>query len=543
MAKRRTGKRFFFWAAVAGLVSGAVFLAVAELFALLLARTASPILAVGGFVIDIVPQPFKEFAIATFGEYDKIALLAGLGLAVVIASAIGGILQLVRPPLGVIVLVIAGALSTAAIVTRAGVSPLAFVPPVLGTVAGAVILVLLTRRLQRWRAAATASVPAKSTAEPTTPPITKPSPTDMPKKSVADAQMGRRGFFALTAIAGVSAVVVGVASRVVSMTVSSVESIRKALTLPSPRSTVTVPEGAELDVPGLSPLYTPNKDFYRVDTALTVPTIDPDTWRLVIDGMVDQRVEMSFQDILDMGLDEYSITLTCVSNEVGGELVGSAKWLGVPIRDVLKKAGVKADADMVLSRSVDGYTASTPLSSLTDENLDAILAVAMNGEPLPLEHGFPVRMVVPGLYGYVSATKWLTELKVTTFDKDEAYWTPRGYSAEAPIKFSSRVDTPKLGSAIEAGRTPIAGVAWAQSVGIERVEVSIDDGEWISATLSTPVNDDTWVQWFVDWDATPGTHYVAVRAVNKNGDLQIEERAPIAPDGSSGWQRSLIRVN
>lgn len=543
MAKRRTGKRFFFWAAVAGLVSGAVFLAVAELFALLLARTASPILAVGGFVIDIVPQPFKEFAIATFGEYDKIALLAGLGLAVVIASAIGGILQLVRPPLGVVVVVIAGALSTAAIVTRAGVSPLAFVPPVLGTVAGAVILVLLTRRLQRWRAAATASVPAKSTAEPTTPPITKPSPTDMPKKSVADAQMGRRGFFALTAIAGVSAVVVGVASRVVSMTVSSVESIRKALTLPSPRSTVTVPEGAELDVPGLSPLYTPNKDFYRVDTALTVPTIDPDTWRLVIDGMVDQRVEMSFQDILDMGLDEYSITLTCVSNEVGGELVGSAKWLGVPIRDVLKKAGVKADADMVLSRSVDGYTASTPLSSLTDENLDAILAVAMNGEPLPLEHGFPVRMVVPGLYGYVSATKWLTELKVTTFDKDEAYWTPRGYSAEAPIKFSSRVDTPKLGSAIEAGRTPIAGVAWAQSVGIERVEVSIDDGEWISATLSTPVNDDTWVQWFVDWDATPGTHYVAVRAVNKNGDLQIEERAPIAPDGSSGWQRSLIRVN
>lgn len=543
MAKRRTGKRFFFWAAVAGLVSGAVFLAVAELFALLLARTASPILAVGGFVIDIVPQPFKEFAIATFGEYDKIALLAGLGLAVVIASAIGGILQLVRPPLGVVVLVIAGALSTAAIVTRAGVSPLAFVPPVLGTVAGAVILVMLTRRLQRWRAAATASVPAKSAPESTTPPITKPSPTDMPKKSVADAQMGRRGFFALTAIAGVSAVVVGVASRVVSMTVSSVESIRKALTLPSPRSTVTVPDGAELDVPGLSPLYTPNKDFYRVDTALTVPTIDPDTWRLVIDGMVDQRVEMSFQDILDMGLDEYSITLTCVSNEVGGELVGSAKWLGVPIRDVLKKAGVKSDADMVLSRSVDGYTASTPLSSLTDENLDAILAVAMNGEPLPLEHGFPVRMVVPGLYGYVSATKWLTELKVTTFDQDEAYWTPRGYSAEAPIKFSSRVDTPKLGSAIEAGRTPIAGVAWAQSVGIERVEVSIDDGEWMPATLSTPVNDDTWVQWFVDWDATPGTHYVAVRAVNKNGDLQIEERAPIAPDGSSGWQRSLIRVN
>ncbi|MGN7967048.1 molybdopterin-dependent oxidoreductase [Microbacterium sp. 22179] len=543
MADRRSGKRFIVWAALAGLISGAVFLAVAELFALLVARAASPVLAVGGFVIDIVPQPFKEFAIATFGEYDKVALLAGLGLAVVIASAIAGILQLVRAPLGVIALGIAGVLSTAAIVTRAGVTPLAFLPPVLGTVAGAVILVLLTRRLRRWREAALAPAAAKKPAvDPSTPPITKPSPTDL---TPADTKVGvsRRGFFGLAAIAGISAVVVGVASRAVSMTVSSVESIRKALKLPTPNSTVTIPDGAELDVPGISPLFTPNEDFYRVDTALTVPTIDPDTWRLVIDGMVDERVEMSFQDLLDMGLDEYVITLTCVSNEVGGELVGNAKWLGVPIRDVLAKAGVKSGADMVLSRSVDGYTASTPLASLTDDNLDAILAVAMNGEPLPLEHGFPVRMVVPGLYGYVSATKWLTELKVTTFADDEAYWTPRGYSAEAPIKFSSRVDTPKLGEAVEAGRIPIAGVAWAQSVGIDRVEVSIDNGEWTPVTLSKAINDDTWVQWFMEWDATPGTHYVAVRAINKNGDTQIEERAPIAPNGSSGWQRSLVRVN
>jgi len=533
------GKRFFCWAALSGVISGLVFLATAELFALIFARSASPLLAVGGFVIDIVPQPFKEFAIATFGEYDKIALLVGLGLAVVIASAIAGILQLLRAPLGVIALVLAGVLSTAAIVTRAGVTPLAFLPPVLGTIAGSVILVLLTRRLVAWRASAVPAAMIDRKGETAEAADADTAAADgKPAKA-----MGRRQFFILAGIASVAAVVVGIASRTVSMTVASVASIRDALTLPSPKSTVTVPKGAELDIPGLTKLITPNKDFYRVDTALTVPTIDPETWRLVIDGMVDQRVEMSFQDILDMGLDEYAVTLTCVSNEVGGGLVGNAVWLGVPLRDVLKKAGVKSGADMVLSKSVDGYTASTPLSALTDDNLDAILAVGMNGEPLPLEHGFPVRMVVPGLYGYVSATKWLTELKVTTFDKDEAYWTPRGYSAEAPIKFASRVDTPKVGQAVDAGRIPIAGVAWAQTVGIERVEVRIDEGDWMPATLSAPINENTWVQWFMEWDATPGTHYVAVRAINKNGDMQIEERAPIAPDGSSGWQRSLIRVS
>ena len=538
--RRVTRRRFIFWAALAGLISGAVFLAAAELFALLFARSASPILAVGGFVIDIVPQPFKEFAIATFGEYDKIALLVGLGLAVVIASAIGGILQLVRPPLGVVALVIAGALSTAAIVTRAGVTPLAFLPPVLGTIAGSIIMVLLVRRLSAWRASVVTGTPGAAPGADKNPDAG--AGEDAEASGIAKP-IARRQFFLLAGIAGASAVIVGVASRAVSMTVASVANIREALKLPSPGTKVTVPQGAELDIPGLSTLFTPNKDFYRVDTALTVPTIDPETWRLVIDGMVDERVELSFQDILDMGVDEYAITLTCVSNEVGGELVGNAMWLGVPLRDVLKKAGVKSGADMVLSKSVDGYTASTPLSALTDDGLDAILAVGMNGEPLPLEHGFPVRMVVPGLYGYVSATKWLTELKVTTFEQDEAYWTPRGYSAEAPIKFSSRIDTPKLGSAVDAGRIPIAGVAWAQSVGIERVEVKIDEGDWTPATLSTPINEDTWVQWFLEWDATPGTHYVAVRAINKNGDLQIEERAPIAPNGSSGWQRSLVRVN
>lgn len=519
-SKRGGTKRFLGWSALAGVVSAAVFLAVAELLALLFARGGSPLLAVGSFVIDIVPQPFKEFAIATFGEYDKIALLVGLGLAVLIASAIAGVLELVRPPLGAVALGIAGVLSVAAVATRAGATALSWIPSAAGAVAGMALIIVLGRMLRSWRAGA-------STADTT---------------DGQPAGVARRRFLLVGGLAAAGAVVVGVGSRIAGATTSSIASIRRGLALPAPRTTVTVPAGAELDIEGISPLYTPNADFYRVDTALTVPSVDPATWRLSVVGMVDEPLELTFDDLLGMGLDEYSVTLTCVSNEVGGDLVGTAKWWGVPIRDVLRAAGPAAGADMVLSRSVDGFTASTPLASLTDDGLDAILAVAMNGEPLPLEHGFPVRMVVPGLYGYVSATKWLTELKVTTFEDDEAYWTPRGYSAQAPIKMSSRIDTPRPGNPVAAGRVPIAGVAWAQTVGIDRVEVSIDDGDWQVATLSTAVGVDTWVQWYVEWDATPGTHYVTVRAVNAAGETQVQERAPIAPDGSSGWQRTLVTV-
>ena len=279
-----------------------------------------------------------------------------------------------------------------------------------------------------------------------------------------------------------------------------------------------------------------------MDTALIVPQVDPADWRLVIDGMVEERVELTFDELLARGLDEYAVTLTCVSNEVGGDLVGTAIWQGVPVRDLLRMARPSADADMVLSRSVDGFTASTPLESLTDDGLDAILAVAMNGEPLPLEHGFPVRMVVPGLYGYVSATKWLDRLTVTRFDREEAYWTPRGYSAKAPIKMSSRIDTPRVDRTVMAGPTVIGGVAWAQPTGIGRVEVRIDDGQWQQATLSTPLSAATWVQWMLPWDARSGRHTLTVRAYDSAGNRQAEERAPIAPDGSSGWQQTLVTV-
>ncbi|MCJ1702600.1 MULTISPECIES: molybdopterin-dependent oxidoreductase [unclassified Rathayibacter] len=516
--------RFIALSAVAGIVVAGVLLAIAELVALVVAKNASPVLALGAFVVDIVPRPLKEFAIETFGANDKIFLLASIGVAVLVAAALAGVLQLIRPPLGQILLVIAGGLSIAAIVTRTGATPLSAVPTLVGLVVAMIVMHLTVSRLRRWRAASAAE---KTGAAPAARPV----------------GIERRGFFRVTLIAAVGAAVIGAGARAVNAATSSLASVRDALRLPSPRSTVSVPAGADLGIDGLTPLYTPNADFYRVDTALTVPSIDPSTWSLKISGMVDQEITMSLQDIFDMGLDEYGITMTCVSYQVGGDLVGNAKWLGVPLRDVLKKAGVQSGADMLLSTSVDGYTASTPLSAVTDENLDAILAVGMNGEALPFEHGFPVRMVIPGLYGYVSATKWLTELKVTTFAADEAYWTPRGYDAEAPIKMSSRIDTPRIDAAIPAGATKIAGVAWAQTTGIAKVEVSIDDGDWQEATLSTPVNLDTWVQWYIDWDAASGAHYVAVRATDANGMLQIEDRAGVAPNGSSGWQRTLVRVS
>ncbi len=355
------------------------------------------------------------------------------------------------------------------------------------------------------------------------------------------APFDRRAFLKAATAVGAVAVAGGVVGRVYGGPEAAAS--RLGVEVPVPGSPAPgLQPGMTLDVPGITPYLTPNREFYRVDTAIRVPDVPVDTWRLRVHGMVDRELDLSFEDLLSRRLVERRITLTCVSNPVGGEYVGNATWIGVPVRDLLREAGVRGGADAVRSTSADDFTIGTPLAALVDDDRDAILAVAMNGEPLPLEHGFPVRMVVPGLYGYVSATKWLVDLEATRFADFKAYWTTRGYAAEAPIKTSSRIDVPRSFARVKAGRVPVAGVAWSQDRGIRSVEVRVDGGSWQRARLATEDNIDTWRQWVWDWEATPGNHLLEVRATDATGYTQTAERAPIAPDGSTGRHNVNVTV-
>jgi DMSO/TMAO reductase YedYZ molybdopterin-dependent catalytic subunit len=301
-----------------------------------------------------------------------------------------------------------------------------------------------------------------------------------------------------------------------------------------------VPAGADLGIDGVSPFVTPNGDFYRIDTALIVPQVRTDGWTLRVHGMVDRELELTFDDLLARQLVEADVTLACVSNEVGGDLIGNARWLGVRLDELLREAGVRRGATQVVPRSSDGFAAGFPTEVALDGR-DALVAVGMNGEALPLRHGFPARLVVPGLYGYVSATKWLTEIELTTWDAFDSYWVRRGWAKEAPIKTQSRIDTPRSGASLRPGRVAVAGVAWAQGRGVEAVEVRVDDGPWQPARLATAVGADTWRQWVHEWDATPGRHTITARATDGTGAVQTSERAEPIPDGASGWH-SIVAI-
>ncbi|MED7926882.1 molybdopterin-dependent oxidoreductase [Nonomuraea sp. LP-02] len=529
------------WAgALAGLTAGGVALGLAQLVAGLFGPQTSPVIAVGDGVVDLTPAPVKDFAITTFGENDKTVLVWGVLVLLAVVAAVIGVLARRRVAYGMAGLAAFAVVGLVAVVTRPGASVVDVLPTLAGAAGGMWTLAWLLRR---------ATVPAVSEA---------PSGQDRDEAAVMRASGGaerpavmresgapqtfdRRRL--LTGVAG-GLVVAGAGAVVGSRLAGSraVDLARVNVALPAPATPAKpIPAGADLRIGGLSSFITPNRDFYRVDTALVLPQVDPGTWTLRIHGMVDRPVEITYADLLRMPLTEADVTLTCVSNEVGGRLAGNARWLGVRMPEILRRAGLHADADMLLSTSADGFTCGTPVDVVMDGR-EALFAVAMNGEPLPVEHGFPVRQVVPGLYGYVSATKWVVDVKVTRFDRDEAYWTPRGWAAKAPIKTQSRIDVPGSGASLKPGRTTIAGVAWAQHKGVAAVEVRVDGGAWREAKLADVPGPDTWRQWSLDWDATPGSHTLQVRATDATGYTQTEQEAPPAPDGATGWHTITVSV-
>jgi DMSO/TMAO reductase YedYZ molybdopterin-dependent catalytic subunit len=573
------GSRRWIAGGFAGLLAGAAAVAVSEAVTALLTGVTSPLLAVGNRAVDQTPRPLKEFAIRTFGEYDKPVLIGSVIATVALLAVVAGVVGVRRPRVALGAFLALSLVAMAASVTdRAATASvvLRLLPAVALVVVGVVTLLKLLRTLRtatrlhsnggvqaggaptgREGSAARVDQPVagKDVLDSAAPGsrVASPAPgvesveDGKPRLLVRDllpahvegddlpAGFDRRGFLQAAAAVGAVAAVGGGVRQVFGG--SAAASARADIKLPRPGTAApALADGASLDVPGITPFLTSNREFYRVDTALSVPDVPIDGYTLRIHGMVDKEIELSYQDLLERRMVERRITLTCVSNPVGGRYVGNATWLGVPVRDLLKEAGVRDGADAVKSSSADDMTIGTPLQALDDPMRDALIAVGMNGEPLPLKHGFPVRMVVPGLYGYVSATKWLVDLEVTRFADFKAYWSTRGYSVKAPIKTSSRIDVPRSFAQVRTGaKVPVAGVAWSQDRGIKAVEVRVDGGKWEEAELADQDNIDTWRQWVWMWTPEAGNHTVEVRATDDTGYTQTDKRVPIAPNGSTGW--------
>ena len=514
---------------LAGLLTGAVALGIAELTAAVTGPNGAPVTAVGETAINLTPVPVKEFAIAHFGTHDKAALITGIVVLLAAFAVLIGVLAVRRLAYGLAALAVFAAVGVAAAVSQGG--GLNVVPTLAGSAVAAVALVLMVRAIRGTARPETAG-PMEGTG--------LAGGTGL-ARGPGGTGLERRRFL----IVGAGAAALGVAAGGLGNALLgrfSVASSRAAVRLPGPAvPAAAVPAGTDLRIPGLTPFMTSNASFYRVDTDLVLPQVSPETWTLTIDGMVDRPVELTFAELLKMPLTEADITLVCVSNQVGGTYNGNATWLGVPLAGLLRRAGVRAGADQVLSAATDGMTISTPVAAIMDGR-NALLAVGMNGQPLPVAHGFPARMIVPGLYGYVSATKWVTKLTLTTFARQKAYWTQRGYSAQAPIKTESRIDVPKPLSQVKAGRITVAGVAWAPAKGIAKVEVSADNGPWQKATLAASGGIDTWRQWMWGWDARPGLHNLRVRATDNSGATQTPQRAYPVPNGASGWDSVVVTV-
>lgn len=506
--------------ALAGVLAAIAALAAGELAAGLVPGGRSPVVVVGDAVIDLVPGPVKDLAIALFGTADKIALITGILVLLVLFAAAVGVVGARHRARGIVGIAALGLVGAAAATANAQGSPAAAAaaPSLVATVAGVAALVVLLRALPG--------------------PASGPPPPSEPRPARA---LDRRAFLRTGgAVAGLAVVAVS-GGRWLQQRASAAASRATTMLRPADVGLSPLTRAVEVDVDGMIPFVTPNRDFYRIDTALQVPQVPVDTWSMRVTGMVDRELEFTFADLMDRELVEADITLSCVSNQVGGGLIGNARWLGVRLDEVLREAGVDPAADQVVGRSVDGFAVGFPTTVALDGR-DALIAVGMNGEPLPLEHGFPARLVVPGLYGYVSATKWLAEIELTTFADFDHYWLQRGWAREAPIKTQSRIDVPRASAAVEPGPTALAGVAWAPHRGVERVEVQVDDGDWRDADLAEVPGVDTWRQWSLEWEAAPGSHQVRVRATDATGQTQPEERVDPVPDGATGWHTIQVRV-
>jgi DMSO/TMAO reductase YedYZ molybdopterin-dependent catalytic subunit len=495
---------------IAGVAAASVALGVAQLVGIPFGARADARAAIGSVAVDLTPGPIKEWAIQTLGSLDKLFVSVVVLVVIATIAAIAGTLETQRRPLGSAAIAAAGVLGCVAVLSRQGATALDTVPTIAGAACGVAALRLLTRRF--WPGVG--------------------DPDDRPDHDEPDAGRRRLVMFGLLGFGVVS----GVAGAVFTRLTHSVAGDRNSFTLPRPRiSAPSIPADVQPNGVALPGFITAGDDFYRVDTALSVPQLSHGDWRLRIHGMVDREATYSFDDLAGFDIVETVTTLTCVSNPIGGELISTGIWTGYRVADLLEVAGVHADADMMLSTSIDGFTAGTPVQALTDGR-EALLAIGLNGQPLPIEHGYPARLVVPGLYGYVSATKWVVELELTRFDRAQAYWTRQGWAPRAPIKTESRIDVPRGGQKVPVGPVTFGGVAWAQNRGVRAVEVRIGDGGWQPAELGASYSNETWRLWSFPWQAkSPGKHTITVRATDNTGATQTEAQASPVPDGATGW--------
>jgi DMSO/TMAO reductase YedYZ molybdopterin-dependent catalytic subunit len=520
------GSRGLVAGAFTGVLSAAIALGVAMLVSAFIRPQASPVIAVGGQAINLTPTPVKEFAVAHFGTNDKTMLLGGMYVTIALIAMVIGWLARRKLIFGVIGLGAFGVLGALVALIQPASRTTDAIPALVGGVAGvAAIMWLVTR-------AAPAAGPVTGWME------------DDPATSLAGGPGGvdRRKF--LVAGTATAAVAAGsaVAGQILTNSRFNANASRAAVKLTAPASKAAVlPKGAELNIPGLSSFYTPNSSFYRVDTALVIPQVTTQSWALRVHGMVGQELNISFKDLLKMPMVERDITIMCVSDTVGGGYIGNAKWQGVLLSDVLRGAKMKPGVSQLATTDVNGMTVGVA-SDVALDGRDAMLAVGMNGQPLPQDHGFPVRLVVPGLYGFCSATKWITDIQLTTLGAFTPYWVHRGWTQVSPTKTESRIDTPKAGGSLQAGKVMIAGVAWAQHKGIEQVEVRVDGGQWTKATLAVQDEIDTWRQWYVPWQATTGKHTLEVRATDKTGYTQTPVNKITFPNGATGYHTVQVTV-